>query len=179
MKQQLTAAVAVFCMSIAAGVAQPRSALAETRQFSEKWMETRQIIARTKADWAAEKETLTQTALMATSARVKELVTALEQSVTSLALQLPPPLVEKLEPLLKRIPENPATTKFSASQRMQNVVGIINEIDKFNGPISAFSKIQKNSAGAEIQVEMINLGLARAYFVDKTGQYAGVGVPGA
>jgi hypothetical protein len=57
-------------------------------------------------------------------------------------------------------------------------VGLINEVDKFNAAVTVVSQVQKNPAGAEVQVETVYLGLAQAFFVDKAGEYAGVGVPG-
>jgi len=111
------------------------------------------------------------------SAKVKELAGGLEKRLTELAPSFPPPLADKVSPLLKRIPEDPATTRASVLERMQNVVGIINEVDKFNAAVTVVSEIQKNPSGAEVQVETLYVGLAQAYFVDKSGDYAGTGVP--
>jgi hypothetical protein len=81
--------------------------------------------------------------------------------------------------LLKRIPSDSAAAKAGPVERMQNVVGILSEVDKFNGAISVVSEIRRNPAGAEVQVETLYIGLGHAFFVDKTGDYAGVGVPAA
>jgi hypothetical protein len=79
--------------------------------------------------------------------------------------------------LIKRIPSDPATTKASGLERLQNVVGIVNEVDKFNAAVTVVSEVQKNPSDAEVQVETMYVGLAQAYFVDKAGDYAGVGLP--
>jgi hypothetical protein len=118
-----------------------------------------------------------QAELKAASDKVRELVGGLEQRVKELAASFPPPLADKVASLLKRIPEDPASTRASALERMQNVVGIINEVDKFNAAVTVVSEIQKNPSGAEVQVETMYVGLAQAYFVDKAGDYAGTGVP--
>jgi hypothetical protein len=60
---------------------------------------------------------------------------------------------------------------------MQNLVGLINEVDRFNGAISVESEIRSNAAGLEVQVETLYLGLARGYFVGEEGRFAGVTVP--
>lgn len=108
---------------------------------------------------------------------VKTLAPLLEQKILALSPVFPPPLLEKISPLLKRIPSGGAETKASALERMQNIVGIVNEADKFNAAVTVANEIQKNPAGAEVQVETLYLGLGQAYFVDKSGEYAGVGVP--
>jgi len=117
--------------------------------------------------------------LEAATQKVGELVGGLEQRVQELAPSFPPPLADKLSSALKRIPADPANTKMSGLERMQTVVGILNEVDKFNAAITVVSEVQKNPAGAEVQVETLYLGLAQAYFVDKAGDYAGVGTPAA
>src|SRR5690606_24846053 len=68
--------------------------------------------------------------------RVAELLAPLESRLKSLCESLPAPLLSKLEPLLARIPEDPAATQFSTGERMQTVVGIISEVEKFNGSIT-------------------------------------------
>lgn len=190
--------------------------LTQTRTTLEQWVETRQLISKTKADWQSDKETLEQTALLferelqsiaeqlgkvstnsvqvdrerdealgrqseltAAAEKAKTLVTQLEARVQSLAAGFPPPLAEKVQPLLQRIPADPAATRAGGLERMQNVVGIINEVDKFNAAVTVVSEVRKNPSGAEVQVETLYVGLAQAYFVDKTGEYAGVGRPGA
>jgi len=190
------------------------SSLATTRSTLEQWVQTRQLISKTRSDWDADKETLAQTTtlyerelksiaeqmskvstnnaqvekerltatasqseLEAAAEQARTLVAGLEKRVQELAPSFPPPLAEKLSSSLKRIPADPTNTKMSGIERMQNVVGILNEVDKFNAAVTVVSEVQKNSSGAEVQVETLYLGLAQAYFVDKAGEYAGVGTP--
>ena len=111
------------------------------------------------------------------SHQVKSVATGLEQRVRVLARAFPPPLLQKLEPLMKRLPEDPANTRVSPVERMQNLVGILNEADKFNAAVAVESELQKRPSGEEFQVQTLYLGLGQAYFVDKTGKFAGVGMP--
>jgi len=111
------------------------------------------------------------------TARVAEWATQAEQAIRRLAQAFPPPLSEKLDPLLKRLPEDPSKTRLSPVERMQNLVGILNEVDKFNGSIVVESELQTQPSGEEIQVKTLYVGLGQAYFVDKTGAFAGVGQP--
>lgn len=120
-----------------------------------------------------------QAELEGAAAKVRERVVALEQRVSALVPSFPAPLAEKVQPLLARIPADPSAARPTGLERMQNLVGLINEVDKFNAAVTVVSQVKKNPAGAEVQVETIYLGLAQAFFVDKAGEYAGVGVPGA
>lgn len=202
-------------LAIPGRAAEESSALNRTRTALEQWVETRQLISKTRSDWQADKDIIEQSTLLferelksleaqlsnvstnstqvdkeradaqrqqeelnAALDRVKSLVRGLEEKLVRLAPGFPPPLAEKLQPLLQRVPANPASTKAGALERMQTVVGIINEVDKFNAAVTVVSEVQKNPSGAEVQVETMYVGLAQAYFVDKAGEYAGVGVPG-
>lgn len=129
-------------------------------------------VEKEKAKLEAEKSELE-----AASEQVSETATKLEQRLKSLTKALPPPLVEKLQPLMKRVPQDPAHTRITPVERMQNLVGILNEVDKFNGAITVESELQKRPSNEEIQVKTLYVGLGQAYFVDKTGDFAGVGVP--
>jgi len=120
-----------------------------------------------------------QAELNEASDKVKTLVAGLEKRIKDLAPSFPPPLADKIQTLLKRMPEDPTATRASGLERMQNVVGIVNEVDKFNAAVTVVSEVQKNPAGADVQVETMYVGLAQAYFVDKAGDYAGVGMPAA
>lgn len=134
-----------------------------------------------KTQVSSEFETVNQEkdALTAYSGRLKEEVARLEVRLNKLADQLPIGVKERISPLLDRIPENPAETKLSVSTRMQNVLGVINEVDKFNGGVTVVSELRKNTEGADVQVQVLYVGLAQAYFSDPTGAFAGTGKPGA
>ena len=104
---------------------------------------------------------------------------AAEKRVVELKSRLPQPLLEKLEPFLNRIPEDPSKTKLSASERAQTIVGILSEVDKFQSSITVVGELRKNQSGSEIQVQTLYLGLSQAYFVNQQGDFAGTGVPSA
>lgn len=108
---------------------------------------------------------------------VKEQVAKFESHVKRIAKALPTPVMEKIDPLFRQLPEDSGNPKKSISSRMQTVVGIVNEIDKFNNSVAVSPELRKNPAGAEIEVQVLYVGLGQAYFVDKTGEFAGVGVP--
>lgn len=126
----------------------------------------------------AEAEALKASA-QASLARSREFAMQIEAQITKLAPRLPVPLQEAIRQNLNRLPSDPANTKMSAAERMQAVVGILNELDKFNSAISIYSEKIKNTKGEEVAVETVYVGLGAAYFVNETGDFAGVGAPGA
>jgi carbon monoxide dehydrogenase subunit G len=214
MKRFLTTGLPLLLAGALIAGAATDSPVAAARSTLEQWVQTRQLISKTRSDWQADKELLEQSvrmferelqnlaeqlaavstnrtrvdeereaalaqqaALNAALERARELAGSLEQRVVALAPALPPPLQEKIQPLLNRIPAATAASRVGPVERLQNVVGLLNEVDKFNAAVTVVSEVQKKSDGAEVQVEVLYVGLAQAYFVDKSGQYAGVGRP--
>jgi hypothetical protein len=111
--------------------------------------------------------------------RMREVVTRLEEQARRLEPVLPQPLRQQVETLIQRLPgAGGAPAKSTVGERLQTVVALLNEVDKFNASVTVVSEVQKNPEGAEVQVETVYLGLAQAWFVDKAGLHAGVGVPG-
>jgi septal ring factor EnvC (AmiA/AmiB activator) len=102
----------------------------------------------------------------------------LEKRVLALYKSFPPPLRERIDPLYKRVPTT-SVVHLSLGERMQNVIGILSEVDKFNSAITVVNEVKKAADGKEVSVRTIYLGLGAAFYVDKTGQIAGVGAPGA
>lgn len=190
--------------------------LNDARTTLEKWVETRQLIAKTKADWQADKEMLAQTAELfereiksieeqrsklstdtsqvdkeraETEASLKgareslesvqQFAVQFEGQLTQLATRLPAPLQESLKPLLNRLPSDPANTRMTAAERLQVIIGILNEIDKFNYAVNIFNERRTNGKGEEVAVDTVYVGLGAGYFVNSTGDLAGVGAPGA
>ncbi len=91
---------------------------------------------------------------------------------------LPEPLVAQLRPLLARMPEDPKRTSMSYSQRMQNLVAMLSQIDRWNSTPNLISEISSLDGGAR-EVKTLYFGLGIAYFADSSGAYAGYGTPTA
>ena len=132
----------------------------------------------TQADKEFETATQEKDSLTQFGDRLKSLLAKLEQSVISLNRRLPAGLQQSVSSMINRIPEDPENTKVSLSSRMVNVVGFINEVNKFNGSISVSSELRQNESGAELQVKVLYVGLAQAYFSSPDGSFAGIGLPG-
>lgn len=197
-----------------AGAAEIR--LQETRSTLEKWVETRQLISKTRSDWQSDQEMIAQTiqlyerelkaieeqmskvstnntqvaremaeaiALQKLSNEslegVRQYATQLEARVKQFVPQLPVPLQDILKPQLARLPADPAGTKMLPAERVQVLVGVLNELDKFNNSVNLFNtEKRKNPAGDEVAVQTVYVGLGAGYFVNEAADFAGTGAPG-
>lgn len=110
---------------------------------------------------------------------VKSNIGSLETKLKEIVKTLPEPLVEKIKPLIRRLPQDSNNTKLSLGERVQNIVGILSQADKFNTTITLSNESREISDGKVIQVTTLYWGLAGAYFVDNAGSYAGIGKPGS
>lgn len=198
------------------GTGSAQEQIGATRSTLQKWVETRQMTSKLRADWASDRELLLESIKMfereagnldeqigkvdtgnsqvakeraeqekteahykVTLEKLKSLILDLEKKTLALSKTFPPPLTEKVDKFLKSIPEDATATKLTAGQRLQPLVAILSEADKFNSSIAVASELRKNEAGNVVQVSTMYLGLAQAYFTDKEGKFAGVGMPGA
>jgi hypothetical protein len=206
----------VLWSAVALPAAEGAAPLSEARANLEKWVETRQLISRTKAEWQADQEILEQTiqlfdrelksveeqmaklatnsmqvdkeraqaeALLRSSSdsldRARQFAADCEGQLKQLLPRLPLPLQDMLKPFWARLPADTTNTKMAVTERIQVLVGILNELDKFNNAVSIFSEKRKNEKGEEVAVETVYVGLGTAYFVNDANDFAGVGAPGA
>ncbi|ARN57238.1 DUF3450 family protein [Sedimentisphaera salicampi] len=111
------------------------------------------------------------------SSSLSDMIVKLEGRTKELIKRLPAPLKSKVKPLSQRLPENPEKTETAMSQRFQNVVGILNEVDKFNREISAHSEVRELEDGSSFEVVTLYIGISHAYYASSDGTVAGVGYP--
>jgi hypothetical protein len=109
------------------------------------------------------------------SAALAKVAAAMETRTKQLVARLPDPIRERIRPLSSRLPEDPNTTTLPLTTRFQNVVGIVNEVNKFNREITTTTEIRKLADGSSAEVTVVYLGLAQAFFVGGNGRIAGVG----
>jgi hypothetical protein len=110
--------------------------------------------------------------------QLAEAVAAMEAEVRRLFKVLPDPVQARLQPLYKRIPEDPNKVRVSTAERFQNVLGILNEVNKANNEISVSYEVRNLADGRPSEVKVIYVGLAQAYYVSARGE-AGIGRPTA
>ena len=211
----LLSASLAFCLTSGSVFAQG-SKFEEARTHIEKWVQTRQLIAKRNADWRVERESIGQTIGLLqreidllkeaidkseqvdseSDAEKKRITLSLEdlkkankvvdaalwgmerQALTLMAL-FPDPLKDRTSNVRSRIPlEKKDLRGRSAAERMQNVVAMLNEADRFNSAITLAIEVRKDAEGKDRQVQALYLGLGHAYYADQGGSFAGVGVPG-
>lgn len=101
----------------------------------------------------------------------------LEIQVVKLLSQLPDPLQKQVKPLSQEIPANPKSTELSVSIRYQNLIGILNFMNKFNNAVTVTTEIRKLNGDQAVEVEVMYLGLGQAYFSNQATTVGGVGHP--
>ena len=116
--------------------------------------------------------------LTAAGAQLTGAVAGMEGEIRQMFKQLPEPIQTKLQPLYQRIPEDPSKTRVAAAERFQNVLGILNELNKTNNEITVSYEVHNLADGRPSEVKAIYVGLAQAYYVSARGE-AGIGRPTA
>jgi len=103
---------------------------------------------------------------------VQDVVPRYEQKLLRLSRSFPTPLLDKTKALLAQIPSDPEKTTLTAGERIIHILGILNEMGKFNGSVTVASELREIDTGDTVEVKTLYLGLAQAYFVDSNQQYA-------
>jgi hypothetical protein len=146
---------------------------AEIDGLTQKLDEARKNVATTdskRSELAFEKDRY-QSATRA----LGEVLASLETRTRELIGRLPDPIRERVRPLSQSLPADPAATLLSLGQRFQNVIGILNEVDKFNRDISVTTEVRTLSDGTSAEVVALYLGIAQGYYVSGNRLLAGVG----
>lgn len=123
-----------------------------------------------KVDLVAQKEQL-----KAASRTLEEAVVPLEARTRKLVARLPEPVRERVKVLSQRIPEDSSKTKAPLGERFLNIVGLLNEVNKFNRQVTVTSELRKLGSGATAEVATLYVGIGQAYYVSAKGDAAGVG----
>lgn len=111
------------------------------------------------------------------SAVVAGTIRSLEQRVLALVNALPSDTKENLSRLTKRIPDRNVPenrVKASLGERMQNIVGLLNQIEVFNNGIQVLTEVRE-IGGQNVSLEVFYIGLAKAYYVNRDKGVAGYG----
>lgn len=148
----------------------------ERDTLKTKINETQGLI--TEADKKREDLVEEKDALKNASATLVNRIFTLEREVLNLLPTLPEPVQERIRPLSQRIPKT-AETDLSLSERYQNVIGIINELNKGAGEITVVSEVKKLSDGSTAEVQTMYIGYAAGYSCNNNGDVAFVGMPTA
>jgi hypothetical protein len=117
-------------------------------------------------------------AVKAIESQVVDAIAEAETLIKELRPLLPPPLQEELSPLFNSLPEDSAKTKLAIGQRIQPIVAILTQVQKFNQVVTVVEGFREFEAGRTVQTEKIYFGLGAAFYVDQADEHAGLGVLG-
>ena len=102
----------------------------------------------------------------------------LEKGVAALFARVPGIVQEKVRVLHDRIPKAGAEVKnITAAERFQNVLGILNELNKANNELNSIPEIHDLGNGKKAEVKVVYVGLGQGYFVNSNGDIGGLGLP--
>jgi FtsZ-binding cell division protein ZapB len=113
---------------------------------------------------------------------VKDGMKALGQDIKALELRTlailpwtPEPVRLRVAPLSQRIPANPAESKLGLSERYQNVIGTLNELNKAARELAVSGEVRKIADGRQVEATVFYIGLSQAYYVNEKSGVAGIG----
>ena len=153
-----------------------RLAQAETTTVRDKLKEISTAVAeaqKKRDELAAQNDKL-----KATAEKSKAMVIAAEKKLRPLIPQLPEPLREKLKPIIARFPEDSEKSTASMAERLQNVLGILDQASAFNSTVASVKELRTFPDGTRAEVTTVYLGLSQAYYTNREGTLAGIGHPG-
>ena len=153
-----------------------RLAEAETTTVRDKLKEISAAVAeaqKKRDELAAQNDKLKTTA-----EKSKAMVIAAEKKLRPLIPQLPEPLREKLKPIIARFPEDSEKSTASMAERLQNVLGILDQASAFNSTVASVKELRTFPDGTRAEVTTVYLGLSQAYYTNREGTLAGIGHPG-
>jgi hypothetical protein len=125
-----------------------------------------------RADLLAE-----QDLLRTVESKLERTIIQQEDAMRRLIKVLPEPLSQEIRPLVQRMPEDSAKSSQAVSQRLQNIVGILTQVDKFNNSVEVVPEQRDFGDGRIVEVKTLYFGLAVALYADNIGAHAGVGSP--
>jgi len=121
-------------------------------------------------------------------ARIDELKTALatleqrlpelEERTRRLVARLSDHHRSQLQSLIQRLPEDSSATELSVSQRYETIVGIHNQLNKFNRDIVSTSEVRTLGGGETAEVTALYVGIAAGFYVTTGQDAAGIGSAG-
>ncbi len=117
-------------------------------------------------------------AYQAISAELESRVTEYERQLLLLQPRLPDSLQRELGPRFSRLGSFGQSGTGSLGERVQLIAGLLAEIDAFDSSVVLSTEIIPLPATPAVEVDVLYLGLSRAYFVNGNGSIAGIGLPG-
>jgi hypothetical protein len=111
----------------------------------------------------------------ATLAGLEERIAGHEQRLLELLPRLPEPLREKVRPLSQRLPKAGEAATTPLTDRYAVVVGVLNEIHKWNREVTVATEVRALPDGTSVEVTVLYAGIGQAWYVGRNGRVAGRG----
>ncbi|QDU70598.1 DUF3450 family protein [Mucisphaera calidilacus] len=150
---------------------------AEIEAIRGKIVETEESLAKTDEQY--NELTSENEMLKGASETLLATLGAMEEQVRRLLISSPTPVVNQVKILSQQIPGDPESTDLPMSNRYQNVIGILNEINKFNSVVTVANETREVGDGQSAEVTVMYLGVSKAYYTGRSGAIGGVGTPAA
>ncbi|MEZ5489519.1 MAG: DUF3450 family protein [Gammaproteobacteria bacterium] len=109
------------------------------------------------------------------SALLEVLISDYERQLKIIESYLPQVLRSELQPRLNRLQQE--RTSHSLSERTQNVLNILAEIESFDSRITLASELISVEQDQSIEARILYLGLSKAFFVNESATISGYGSP--
>ena len=149
--------------------------LREEKDVLTKQIKLRKESAQDTADERT-KLSLKKEALETEAAFLSDVLNEYEIELASWITNLPVMLQEELSPLIKRLPkEGKDSTSLGLGRRLQAVVGILSQVDKFNSSITYRKELREGVETRE--TDTLYFGIGYAVYSDAEGTVAGFGRP--
>lgn len=110
------------------------------------------------------------------SAKLAERIATLEERTLKLLPRVPQALATKVEPISQRLPgakgepQEGQPKELSLSIRYQNVIGVLNGIDKWNRGVTLANERRDLGTGRSVTVSVLYIGLGQAYYCGGIGK---------
>lgn len=124
-----------------------------------------------RAEMLAEEETLREKRQL-----LEAEIAEAEAQLRAVVPTFPEPLKAKIHEALGRLENQGADA--SLQDRYRDLLTILGEAGNFDHTITVDSEL-RDIAGEQVEVDVLYLGLARAWYVDRSGAHAGTGIPSA
>ncbi|MEO0651207.1 MAG: DUF3450 family protein [Planctomycetota bacterium] len=132
----------------------------------------------TAADENREELVAQKERLAATLVTVEDVIDQFEAGVRGILPRLPEPAADQVQLAAAQIPAQGEAADLSIGIRIQNTIGVLDQLNKFDRNIHVGSALVTAANGREINAQTIHIGLGRAYYANsETGEtlFAGVG----
>lgn len=97
-----------------------------------------------------------------------------EERLRGLIPRFPPPLLEEVGDAIARIES--ADAEVPLQDRYRDLLSVMGEVGHFDSSITVASELREID-GKRVEIDVLYLGMARAWYVDREGRHAGYGLP--